>query len=1007
MSHCQIEIRREHIQNSTQNYKQKNIYNFNSIPTADNQSQKISSDSQENIECLSQKLDFVFDKLETDLKVKRQLTNREIYLKSEQNSVEIDDTRLDINDFDTQDSLSTSSSSAIKRFSQQLQSDGVNNQQQNIFKNQSSDIKREAGKKISFSKVQLSEASKNNSANQSKNNFDDEDETDKDLNTFITQKTDEEENDSRKSSQNKRVTFLEKSQKFSVSQFFQSKTKKASKSILKRSKTLELSSEQSSDNQSTLKECQSNMDFCNIRQEELIQKLIENETRQSEYFFSEFVTKISSSDDINADILDTDDPQESINSINCLFVKSFSQKLEDSDINSQQINTFTDPITTQKNTESNFGVNEDVGEISQNIPTNNKTEQSEQSSIKSSHFKRVTFSQNNSFSQYLQETSKKASKSILKKSKTFELSQKQQRDENNIFEKYELNMDFCNIKQEEFIQNLLEIENQNSKYFFSVFATQISSSGLKKEKIIFITQNAFYMMQDLYNYNHITKFDISEINKIIIESENTNNCSIVVKNKFLLSLQIKHFKEFKQFIQSLFKNALNSFLPFVQQQKQSIYQEPKLNVNNNPISQMESFLESQKKQFYIYIQIIEGISQQKDMQIFGLLQFFSDNICIAGLKYLNGLNRLTSVELFRLNVIIWRAFNRNLKSIRPSITIYKQTHIKIIYAYKKADFIHLNLTNVPKPIPLIYMLNTQQNVPLLNANNDFQSQQNGLIQKSNFCELNQKYALKVKDLFPNDNQNQIENALINSPCQIADISEQSSLKNFKDKNVSFYSQNTSLNNNCESGINQLFQTKQEAYTSKSEKTDEQDQYEKNQFNMDFCGIKKERLILYLLQNETCNSKYLEQFFFSEMVTKISSSGDKSQRIVFISYNSFYLLLDLYSQKHIKKFEISEINKIIIHSQYKNICSINCKQPNVDKNNNVQSKTYSALNQQTNEFYIYFQKVTNNIQDEGQQILGLLYFFKQGIFISEMDTSNKLFRLNQVELLSFTSSKAQR
>ncbi|EAR93303.2 hypothetical protein TTHERM_00745730 (macronuclear) [Tetrahymena thermophila SB210] len=334
--------------------------------------------------------------------------------------------------------------------------------------------------------------------------------------------------------------------------------------------------------------------------------------------------------------------------------------------------------------------------------------------------------------------------------------------------------------------------------------------------------------------------------------------------------------------------------------------------------------------------------------------------------------------------------------------------------------------------------------------------------------INSCQGSKVIESCPlNGNGDESENSFVNSTYQKTDKSEQSSQNNCQNKKVSFCNQNkATFNNSYEKDTKVQFQGKQEVndsnldtsyefsfdegkkkcksilkrsqtYEIKSQKADDEDDYGTNQLKLDFCGIEKERVVQYLLDNETCNSKCVQQYFFSEMVTKISSSGQTSERIIFITRNSFYVLQDIYSYKHIQKFEISEISKIIIYSQYKNICSIvisnqfqlnlkinhldqftqfiltickdilkasipiiynqNSLQPNINQNNNIKSKTQSSFfNNKTKEFYIYIQKITNNIQHEGSQMLGLIQFIQNGIFIMGLDKSQELNRLTQVQ-----------
>ncbi|EAR92454.2 hypothetical protein TTHERM_00085520 (macronuclear) [Tetrahymena thermophila SB210] len=403
-------------------------------------------------------------------------------------------------------------------------------------------------------------------------------------------------------------------------------------------------------------------------------------------------------------IINDNDTQVSINSINSLQTKIFSQNFENYRIQNQQEfmldNSIYAECCADKFLLSNIPLNQSSSMISddndydynENILNNSifQKTQSESSSIKSPLSKRVTFqdlslksplqqsnlccnNQEKSIKQLFsfeksqveqmissqsayqsnQSSSQKVKKSILKKSKTFELNFKKEKEGQQEIPTQQSNMDFCNIRNEELIQILLENETYNSKYlrkyFFSDMTTKISSSGERKSKIIMLTHNSFYVLQDYSNYKHIQKFDISQINKITINPEYQNVCSIVVKNQFLLNLQINHFKEFIQFIQNIFKSVLKMFIPIIfDKQKQKFIQQSNINVNNKVESKMESFLNSKKKEFYIQIMLIENNILQHDSKTIGLLQFFQNKILITALQKHLELNRLTEVDLFEI-----------------------------------------------------------------------------------------------------------------------------------------------------------------------------------------------------------------------------------------------------------------------------------------------------------------------------------------------------------------------
>ncbi|KAL4475800.1 hypothetical protein ABPG72_011361 [Tetrahymena utriculariae] len=255
------------------------------------------------------------------------------------------------------------------------------------------------------------------------------------------------------------------------------------------------------------------------------------------------------------------------------------------------------------------------------------------------------------------DSGRKTNKSILKRHyQEFQLNSVEQK---NVEDAFQINLsdkDFCDIRENELIQHLIEKENCNKiflkEYFFSELVTKISSNGEKKKKIIFMTRKHFYVLQDLYSPNHVQKFCISEINKIIIHSYYKNVCSIIIGNTFQLNLQINHFNEFITFIKDVFKNVLNNFLPIVQKQNLLLKEEHKIDskIYNNQ-SKMESFLRCQKKEFYIQIQQISSNNMQNFESILGLLQFFQSDICITALSKSQELNKLIQVVLLHKDLV--------------------------------------------------------------------------------------------------------------------------------------------------------------------------------------------------------------------------------------------------------------------------------------------------------------------------------------------------------------------
>ncbi|EAR93292.2 hypothetical protein TTHERM_00741650 (macronuclear) [Tetrahymena thermophila SB210] len=399
--------------------------------------------------------------------------------------------------------------------------------------------------------------------------------------------------------------------------------------------------------------------------------------------YREIALKSKNSSDLSdsyADI-EEDDTKETINSINSLNIKNFScnsgiydlenrfNKISNYSTNHSQI--FKSEVLDQDQKQSGFlfqipknqsqsfiddyqEESEDQGENQNKKSLNNsicqKSENSMNSSMKSSIYKRVTFedlSQKNYHHQFSQNNLKRTSKSILKRSQTFDKNQNLQRDVKDT--SYQSDMDFVNIIQEKFIQQILEKETCNSndlkQHFFSELATKISSSGEKKKRIIFLTYNSFFVLQDLHSYKYIQRFNISDINKITIHSDYQNVCSILLRNSFKLNLQINHFNEFIQFIKNVFNSILKTFLPIIQKQKQKMNEDPKINDNNYTQLIMQSFLSSQKEQFYVKIQIMSNNIPQSNSKILGILQFFQNEIYITAMEKSSELKRFTQVIL--------------------------------------------------------------------------------------------------------------------------------------------------------------------------------------------------------------------------------------------------------------------------------------------------------------------------------------------------------------------------
>ncbi|KAL4478421.1 hypothetical protein ABPG74_006656 [Tetrahymena malaccensis] len=251
-------------------------------------------------------------------------------------------------------------------------------------------------------------------------------------------------------------------------------------------------------------------------------------------------------------------------------------------------------------------------------------------------------SQNNSLLQSIDKTDSYILKNSLQKRVTFQdlTSQETHQSYDDAMIRQQLSF---SIKQETKMSGLGTL----------LIQLQQSYNGEKKKKIIFITRNYFYVLQDLYSPKHIQKFHNSEISKIIIHSYYKNVCSIIVGNTFQLNLQVNHFNEFIALIKDIFKSVLKTFLPIFQKQNQLLKVDHKLDnskIQNNQ-SKLESFLRGQKKEFYIQIQQINCNKTQNAEPILGLLQFFQSDICITALSKSQELNRLIQVVLLHKDLI--------------------------------------------------------------------------------------------------------------------------------------------------------------------------------------------------------------------------------------------------------------------------------------------------------------------------------------------------------------------
>ncbi|EAS05560.2 hypothetical protein TTHERM_01355280, partial (macronuclear) [Tetrahymena thermophila SB210] len=174
-------------------------------------------------------------------------------------------------------------------------------------------------------------------------------------------------------------------------------------------------------------------------------------------------------------------------------------------------------------------------------------------------------------------------KSILKKSKTLDKFDHEISpvEDQKFFNTNMADTDYCELRNHEFIKNLIQSEQINSKnkenYFYSESVTKLSKSGKQELKIICMTQNFFYVFPQKINNDNVKKFLMKDINDIIIDVNEKQKCSIVIKNEFQLNLIISHRNEFLDYIFRVFKNYLNTLQPKILY-KQA--QQPQLNPQN-------------------------------------------------------------------------------------------------------------------------------------------------------------------------------------------------------------------------------------------------------------------------------------------------------------------------------------------------------------------------------------------------------------------------------------------
>ncbi|EAS05556.1 hypothetical protein TTHERM_01354250 (macronuclear) [Tetrahymena thermophila SB210] len=157
-------------------------------------------------------------------------------------------------------------------------------------------------------------------------------------------------------------------------------------------------------------------------------------------------------------------------------------------------------------------------------------------------------------------------KSILKKSKTLEKPNYGQEFYNDL-NFLELDFDFYRVKDNQFILNLLQKEQKDQKYsynaYFSEQAVKLSNSGESQQRIICLTQNYFYVLPNLNSSSDVKRFLIAEINEIILDTNDSEICSLVIKNQFKLNIKLNHRQEFIQFILNVFKKLINALPPII------------------------------------------------------------------------------------------------------------------------------------------------------------------------------------------------------------------------------------------------------------------------------------------------------------------------------------------------------------------------------------------------------------------------------------------------------------
>ncbi|KAL4505125.1 hypothetical protein ABPG73_021972 [Tetrahymena malaccensis] len=231
-----------------------------------------------------------------------------------------------------------------------------------------------------------------------------------------------------------------------------------------------------------------------------------------------------------------------------------------------------------------------------------------------------------------QPTEKIFQKSILKKSKTLEKQSYEQEccfyDDLSLTD---LNLDYYGIKNHQAILNLTQkeqkYENYSESIFFSELAVKLSNSGQSQQRIICLTQNYFYVLPNLNSSQDVKRFLITEINEMILDIDDSQTCSLVIKNQFKLNIKLNHRKQFIQFILGVSKNKPNVYF----KNSRHLFNSQHYNNSNSKFFNEESPKQPKdnKQQFNIFI-LNNGINDMMNTEkINGKLLIDNDQIIIS------------------------------------------------------------------------------------------------------------------------------------------------------------------------------------------------------------------------------------------------------------------------------------------------------------------------------------------------------------------------------------------